>query len=147
MALSTYTSTVWTNTPKAVHIGSNSVSGQIMWTATSTVGDVAFLAKIPHGATIVDLIEDHSTGATAQALKFGLDRGVAAGGAGNRSIFIAAGAQATVNRRSVVGIPVTVSVSDTDANRYATLTAQVASGTTTTSLVVNFTVIYRTDGS
>lgn len=147
MALSTYTCTTWLNSPKAVEIGNSSVSGQLMWTATSTVGDVALLCKIPHGATIVDVIEDHSTGASSQALKFGLDRGAVGGGAGNRSCFIAAGAQATVNRRSVVGLPVTVSVSDLDTLRYASLVAQVASGTTTTSLVVNFTIVYRTDGT
>jgi hypothetical protein len=147
MALSTYTCTTWTNSPKAVEIGNSSVSGQVVWTATSTVGDVALLAKIPHGATIIDIIEDHSTGAAAQALSFGLDRGAVAGGGGNSSCFIASGAQATVNRKNVVGLPITVSVSDNDTNRWASLTAKVESGTTTTSLVVNFTIVYRTDGT
>src|SRR5690242_15437328 len=99
--MATYTATTWSNTPKAVEVGANSVSGQIKWTAASSVGDIAFLAKIPQGATIIDIIEDHSTGATTQALSFGLDRGAADGGTGNSSCFIASGAQATVNRKNV----------------------------------------------
>jgi hypothetical protein len=145
--MATYTSTLFAiNQPKAVHAGNQSVSGQIAWTAASSIGDVAFLCKIPHGATIVDVIEDHTTGATATALKFGLATGHPnAGGGASYSCFIAAGAQATVNRRSVLGLPVQVSVSDLDPNRYGIFTAKMASGTATTSLIVNFTVIYRMD--
>lgn len=147
MATATYTCTTWTNSPKAVEIGNSSVSGQLVWTATSTVGDIGFLARIPHGATIVDIIENHSTGASSQALSFGLGSGAVAGGGANASCFIASGAQATVNRTTVLGLPVTVSVSDLDTNRWATLLCKVESGTTTTSLVVNFTIVYRTDGT
>lgn len=148
MAVTTYTATTFANNvPKAIVAGNQSVSGQFMWTAASTVGDVLFCAKIPHGATIVDVIEDHSTGASAQALSFGMARGAAAGGGGNMSVFISSGAQGAVNRRSVVGLPLTVSVSDTDPLRYGEFACKVESGTTTTSLVVNFTIIYRTDGT
>src|SRR5438128_1841872 len=80
MALATYTSTVWANQqPKGIHVGDMSTSGQILWGATSTVGDVAFLCKIPHGAVIADFMEDHTTGATAQGIKFGFDRRKAKG--------------------------------------------------------------------
>lgn len=149
MATATYTSTVWANQqPKGVHTGEMSTSGQIVWTATSTVGDVAFLCKVPHGAFITELVEDHTTGASTQVLKFGFDRGVAAGGGGNRSCLIASGAQATVNRRSVNGFTgLQISVSDADPNRWVTLTAQVVSGTTTTSLFVNFILNFRADGN
>lgn len=145
MATATYTCTTWNNVPKAVHVGTVSVSGNLMWTATSTVADIGYLAKIPHGAKIVDFVEDHSTGATAQGLSFGFDRGIAAGGGANLSILIASGAQATKNRLSVIGLPPTISVSDLDPNKWVTLCAKVESGTTTTSLLINFTITYRTD--
>ena len=152
MATATYTSTVFNNAAKMHHIGNMTQSGQLLWGATSTVADIGFLCKIPHGAKIVDMYEYHSTGATAQALSFGLDRGVAAGGAGNASCFIASGAQATMNRLSLAASPntgngpITVSLSDLDPVRYAILTCKVESGTTTTSLFVNFSVTYRSDG-
>lgn len=149
MALATYTSTVWANQqPKGVHTGNMSAGGQIIWGATSTVGDVAFLCRVPHGASIVSLEEDHTTGATTQVLKFGFDRGIAAGGAGNRSCVATNCAQATVNRRNANGFSaLQISLSDADPVRYATLTAQVVSGTTTTSLIVNFTLTFRADGT
>jgi hypothetical protein len=148
MAVTTYTSTTFANSAmKAVHVANQSVSGQFVWGATSTVGDVAFLCKVPHGATVVDIIVDHSTGASTQALSYGLARGAAAGGGGNLSCFIASGAQGSVLRKTVVGLPVTVSVSDTDPLRYGEFACKVESGTTTTSLFVNFTIIYRSDGT
>lgn len=152
MATATYTSTVFDNTPKFSHIGDVTVTGQVAWTATSTVGDIGFLAKIPTGAKIVDFAEYHTTGASSQALSFGFDRGIAAGGAGNQSCLFSAGAQATMNRMSFASspnpgnAPITISLSDLDPVRYAILTAKVESGTTTTSLFVNFTLTYRFDG-
>lgn len=146
MAVTTYTSTLQTATPKAPHIGNCSVAVSFMWTAASTIGDVVFLAKIPQGARIIEFTEDHSTGATAQALSFGFDRGIAAGGAGNLSILIASGAQATKNRLSVLGLPPIISVSDGDPLRFAWLAGKVESGTTTTSLVVNAVLTYTMDG-
>lgn len=140
--MATYTSTVFANQqPKAVHVGNQSVSGQFVWTAVSSIGDVCFLAKIPNRATIVELIEDHSTGSTAQGVSFGYVVNASA----TYSAFISAGAQAAVNRRSVVGLPTQISVSDDGVVNYAILTAKMDSGTGTTSLVVNFTLTYRMD--
>ncbi len=154
MAVATYTCTIFNNAPKGVHAGTQSVSGTLAWGATSTVGDIGFLCKVPHGAKIVDLIEYHTTGAATQALSFGLDRGVANGGAGNLSCFIASGAQASTGNRLALGngptathkAPIQVSLSDLDPVRYAILCAKVESGTTTTSLFVSFTLSYRIDG-
>lgn len=147
MTVATYTSTLQTATPKAPHIGDCSVAINFIWPATSTVGDVLLMAKIPQGARILDLVEDHSTGATTQALSFGFDRGIAAGGAGNFSILIASGAQATKNRLSVLGLPPIISVSDADPQRFAWFACKVESGTTTTSLVVNAVLTYTMDGN
>lgn len=147
--MATYTASMFANTPKAIHIGNNSISGQYAYGATaSSNGDIIFLAKVPHGATVVGIEEDHSTGASTQALSFGFARGAAAGGGANFSCLIASGAQATVNRGNVLGLPVTVSVSDTDPKRYAELCAKVESGSATTSLVINLrALVYRTDGT
>ncbi len=155
MAFSVYTCSVFKGYPaKNNPVGGDvSVSGGVMFGATTSANDQVYLAKIPNGAVIVDIIEDHTSGATTQVLQFGLDRGVAAGGAGNLSCLISGGAQATVNRRNVLnanggpwGTQLTVSLSDLDPVRYAILIGSVVSGTTTTSVFVNFTIIYRTDG-
>ena len=152
MATATYTCTVFNAVPKYLHEGTVSLRGQVVWTATSTVGDIAFLAKVPHGAKILDFGEYHTTGATAQALSFGFGSGIAAGGGANLSCLIASGAQATMNRMSFAASPNTgngpiqISVSDLDPNRYAILEAKVESGSTTTSLFVNWLLTYYMDG-
>lgn len=146
MAVATYTSTTFANNqPKGVHVGNMSVSGQLIWGATSTVGDVGFLCKLPAGAMVVDIIVDHSTGATAQALDYGLASGGPAGSA-TFSCFTSALAQATVGRKTVLGVPAVVSLSANDPTGYGIFACKVASGTTTTSLIVNFTIVYRMDG-
>lgn len=146
MAVATYTCSAFLFQPKQVHVGVNPMSASLMWTATSTVGDVAFLCKVPHGAIITDFSERHSTGATATALDFGFSKGVAAGGGGNASILISGGAQATRNTWTMAGGPIRISVSDLDPVRYAILIAKVASGSTTTSLFLeNFSLSYRCD--
>lgn len=144
--MATYTSTVFANNqPKGVHAGVNSVSGQInLGSQASSNGDVLFLAKVPHGAKFVSIEVDHTTGATAQALSYGLASGGPAGSA-TFSCFIASGAQATQLRKTVLGVPADVSVSDNDPNRYGILAAKVESGSATTSLIVNFIFNYRMD--
>jgi hypothetical protein len=153
MATATYTSTVYKNNmAKFLPYGNATESGQVLWTATSTVGDIGFLCKVPHGAKIVDFYEYHSTGAATQTISFGFDKGIAAGGGGNLSCLGSGLAQATMNRLTLAASPNTgngpiqISLSDTDPIRYATLQAKVESGTTTTSLYVNFCLTYRFDG-
>ena len=144
--MATYTSTVFANNqPKAVHVGVNSVSGSINLGATaSSVGDIIFLAKIPNGAKFSYIEEDHTTGAAAQGISFGYASGGPAGSA-TFSMFIASGAQATINRRNVLGIPADCSLSANDPNSFGILACKVESGTATTSLIVNFLVSYRMD--
>lgn len=145
--MATYTSTVAANyPPKYVYAGDQSVSGQINLGATaSSAGDVLLLCKLPQGAVVVEVIENHTTGATAQGLSFGLGSGGASGGGASYSCYIASGAQATQNRLSVQGPPINISVSDSDPQRFAYFTAKVESGSATTSLIVNWTVLYRVD--
>ena len=142
-----YTATTYMNPAKEVHTGVNCVAVSYNFGAVSaSAGDVVLLAKIPHGARIVDFWEDHSTGATAHAVSFGLKTG-GPGGTATYSLLISAGAQATKNRLSIMGIPPNVSVSDADSNRFGILCAKVAeSGTATTSLIINAVCFYVTDG-
>lgn len=144
--MATYTSTVFANQqPKAVHVGVNSVSGSINLGATaSSVGDVIFLAKIPNGAKFVSIEEDHTTGGTAQGISFGYASGGPAGSA-TFSAFIASGAQATLNRKNVLGLPADCSLSANDPNSFGILACKIDSGTATTSLIVNFVFNYRMD--
>src|SRR5882724_4785087 len=140
MALSTSTNYNLGNI-KAVHIGNMSVSGSAVVPATAiapSVGDIVLLAKIPHGAVVVDFFEDHTCADTA-GLDFGFNTG------------IVAGAKSTFNRRNVVtagngGQGITISLSDLDQNRFAQLTAKVASGSLTSQVTINWTCIYRLDG-
>lgn len=147
MAVSTYTSTVYSNLPKQVHVGNVTVEGQI--NHSGTVGDILFLCKVPHGAKIVDMHEYHTSGQTAAAYSFGFDRGIAAGGGGNASILIASGAIATENRlsfanRTTAGMT-QISLSDTDPVRYAVFQAKAESGTFTISLSMAWSITYRID--
>lgn len=151
--MATYTANSYTlNPPKNLVSGDQSMSGQYNSAAqVVTSGDLIKLAKIPHGATVIAFTEDHSTGATQMALKFGFARiGAVAGDgsllAGQTSIIIASSNQAAKNRESVVGgLPLVVSVTDADPNRYADLIIKSAGTTPTTSLIVNWVVIYRMD--
>lgn len=153
MAVATYTSSVFKNgAPKFVQLGDIAVQGTAKWTAAGTVGDILFLAKIPHGARIVDFYEYHTNGQTAAALSFGFNKGIAAGGGANASCLLSAGALATMNRMTLAAspntgkTPVTISLSDADPIRYATLQAKAESGTLTISVVVSFCLVYRFDG-
>ena len=143
--MATLTATTFANQPKSVHVGVNSVSGTYNSGATAaSIGDVIFLAKIPNGAKFVSIQEDHTTGATALGVSFGLGSGGPAGSA-TYSCFIASGAQATNNRKNVLGIPADVSLSANDPNSYGILAAKVESGTGTTSLIINWIYNYRMD--
>ena len=147
MAVATYTCTVYEKSGggKNVHVGNQTISGKMQWTAAGTVGDILFLAKVPHGAQIVDFMEYHTNGQTAAAISFGFDRGIAAGGGGNASVLLASGAVATSNRLSAEVLPLQISLSDTDPLRYATLIGKAESGTFTISVSVRFTITYRMD--
>jgi hypothetical protein len=147
--MATITSTTFANyQPGGLHVGTMSKSGQVVVPATGTApsaGDVAFLCKIPHGAVIVDFMEDHTCADTI-GISFGLATGGPSGQA-TLSALISSGAKATFNRRNVVntGGGVTVSVSDNDPSRYGVLSAKIESGSLTASVTINWTVLYRYD--
>jgi hypothetical protein len=162
--MATYIAPSYTLNPvKAVHVGNQSQSGQYnSGSQTVTSADIVQIAKIPHGATLLYLTADHSTGATQCALKWGLQRqgGGTAGTllTGCTSMIVATANQAAKYRESVlppgvagggvnqgIGLPALVSVTDADPLRYATLVAVSAGTTPTTSLIINWAVTYRMD--
>jgi hypothetical protein len=155
MAVATYTSTVYAGFgPKQVHVGNVTVSGQYSNLSAATlvtVGDVILLAKIPHGAKIIDMQVDHTTNETALGIQYGLASGAVAGGGASYSCFSATLAKGTVSRITVQrpfgqGLQA-VSVSDNDPNRFAAFCATILSGTASTSFAINFQVTYTMDGT
>lgn len=148
MAVVTHTCTVYANTPKYSQIGNLTIAGKLEFNAT--LSDILFLAKVPHGAKIVDFMEYHTNGQTAAVIDFGFASGVAAGGGRNDSCLVSAGAVATNNRLSLATLPsnqpLQISVSDNDPARYAILQGKCVSGTFTISLTLNWQLTYRMDG-
>ena len=161
MAAGTYTSSVFTNSPvKGHHIGTNHVTGQFVSTAPSTpnsLGDVIFLAKIPHGAVVTDFAVDHSTSETTFGMKYGLASGTPSGGGASLSFYSASLATATVKTRYAGGTvqrtanlagaadPWRISCSDLDPNRYGIFAAKIATASASTTFIVNFSITYRMD--
>lgn len=151
MATATYTSSVFANQgPKQVHVGNVTVQGQYVGGATvHSLGDVIFLAKIPHGAKIVDMAVDHSTSETSLGVDYGLAKGGADQGAASLSIFTSVLAKGTIGRITVTrpsgSGPVTVSVSDSDPVRYGIFGCKPVAGSASTSFIVNFSITYRCD--
>ena len=158
MPVVTYTSSVFVNTPvKALHMGTNTVKGQYTSTAAGTVGDVVFLAKIPHGAVVLDFAVDHTTAETTFGMKYGLATGTPTGGGGSLSFFSPSLATATVKTRYTGGTiardaqrtaaadPWRISCSDLDPNRYGILAAKVGTASATTTYNINFSITYRMD--
>lgn len=150
MAATTYTSTVFVNNqPKANVTGNVTVAGQYAGSANSA-GDIIFLAKIPHGAIIVEFAVDHSTAETTFGMDYGMASGGSiAGGGADISQFASALAKATIirsnlQRAAAAPLP-TVSVADSSGVRYGIFGCKVGTASATTAWVVNFSVTYRCD--
>ena len=143
-----YTATTYMNPAKKMNSGVNVIAVQYAWGAvTGSIGDVVLLAKIPHGARIVDMWEDHTTAQTALAISFGLKTG-GPGGSATIALLGSALAKGTKNRIALgSGLVPLVSVSDASGDRFGVLQAQLASGSVTmVDAVINFNCMYITDG-
>ena len=153
MAALTLTCSVFDAQPKNVEEGVVSVSGQYTWSTSvpGTVGDIVFLAKIPHGAKFVDCYFDHTTGAaggSAFTMQYGFAKGGASGGAASYSAVCSAGNAGAVIRKTVLGVPADISCSDSDPNRWGILSAQIVANTSPTAVnALNFVYTYRCDGA
>lgn len=150
MAVATYTSTVFSNNqPKQLHVGDVTVAGQWVAAAAATVGDVVWLAKIPHGATIVEFAVDHSATVTTFAVDYGLASGTKSGGGAQLSIFASALANATIIRKNLQNVSgtdnVQISCSVSDPGRYGIFAAKIGTNSATNLPIINFSITYRND--
>ncbi len=138
MATLTATAAASTVQPRNVHAGLNSVSVQYNSSATalSDSATTVLMCKVPNGATIVDVLEYHTTGAATCPTDLGIQGSLAA--------FNSAGTKATVNRAST-GVPYKVSLSDDATNQFVYVTATPTHGTSTTSFKCNLSVVYAMD--
>jgi len=150
MALTITPSYFSNSVAKYLHEGMVSRSGTTLipdsTTSDPSAGDVVFLCKIPDQAVIVDFEEDH-TAADTVGIDFGLASGTDTGDATYSSL-IAAGAKATLNRRSVLNNSngVKCSLSASDPNGFGILAAKIASGSMTGTITIHWSVVYRCDG-
>ena len=151
MAL-TMTSSVFTNMqPKGPHVGVVTVRGTMNFpdatTTKPSVGDIAFLCKVPHGAVITDIRVEHTCADTI-GLDYGVATGTTIGGSASYSAFVSALAKGTISRMSALNTSAgfTISVSDADPNRYGIVSAKIASVSAATATVtIYFTVEYSYD--
>lgn len=125
-------------------------------TVISATGTTILLCKIPHGATVLDYLVHHSTGAATCPADFGYSVLNSAGTASaTLSMFGTQQAKATVNRTNKIaanaaytaGVPFKVSLSD-DVNqpRFAYFTGTFANSSASASLIVQGYVTYTMDG-
>lgn len=138
--MATLTATTYAKLPRANHTGVTSVSGSFNAGSTeiSASATTVFLCKVPHGATILDIYEHHTTGAATCPVDIGIDATLSA--------FVSQATQASVTRATVgANIPYTVSLSDDSVTQYSTIKATYTPGTATASLKCNFTVLYTMD--
>lgn len=143
--MATFTSSLYANSPKAVHVGVNCIAGQYNHAAnTASAGDIVWLCKIPHGAQIVDFAEDHTANASAFALSVGL--AAVDGGSATLSAVMGSSAEATANRSGAGLLPLVASCTAGAATRFLALTAKMdLPNTGTTSVIINFRVFYVLD--
>lgn len=148
--MATLTSTVYANNPvKSVHKGQVTVAGQWVAAAAGSTGDVVLLAKIPHGAIVVEFAVDHSATVTTFAVDYGLASGLKAGGGPQLSLFAAALATATIIRKNLqfaTGTDVLqISCSVSDPGRFGVFAAKIGTVSATNLPVINFSITYRND--
>lgn len=139
MATATFTTTAFNNPPRELFNGVNSVTASANLGATTASGaTVIFFAKVPKGATILDVIETHTSGAATCPADIGYD--------GTTSAFITAGTTANVNRAAVAAnIPLAIPAAGTTVTNYVKIIGTYTPGTATVSLKANCTVLFTLD--
>jgi len=142
MATATLTSTAAASgvPPRAVLAGLNSLSVQFDSGATSLSGaSTVYMAKIPSGATIVDVIQYHSSGAATCPMDIGISNAT-----GSLSAFASQATQGTATHAEK-GVPYDVDASQTVTAGYEILKCTTTAGTETANVKINLTVLYTMD--
>lgn len=128
--------------PRAVHAGVNSITVRYNSGATtiSPSATTIFLAKIPHGAVITEIVDYHTSGAATCPM----DIGIEVGSTNSLSAFATAATQGAVTR-AALGVPYVVSCSNDAVTQYGIVKGTVTPGTATASVKINLTVFYTMD--
>jgi hypothetical protein len=164
MAVGTYYADTISQPVRGIHAGMQAVTGAASTGATaSTVGDIVVLAKIPHGAIVMDVIVQHnSPSSVGQTFDYGIAYPTALDSSGRPATLTGTGSNASLiatavgqgamtrwtkaipNNTSFAASGQVISASDSAADnlRYACLIATNVSLTPTTSVQVVGTVIY-----
>lgn len=137
--MATLTATTFARDARSVENGVISVTGQYTaGAALEASAQTILLCKIPNRATIVDIIEHHTTGATSCPMDFGIDATLSA--------FSTQGTQGVINRLTVgANLGYQVSLSDDTTQNYAILKATPTLASSTTSFKLTYTVTYSMD--
>lgn len=137
MATLTSTAAAATGVVRANETGVTSITATFNdATEISPSATTILMVKVPHGATIIDVIGSVSSGAATCPFDLGIQ--------GNLSAFATAGTITSV-LRATKGIPYDVSVSDDAANQFIYVTATVTPGTATSAVEVKLTCNYTMD--
>lgn len=97
------------------------------------------MMKIPHGATVLDVIWDHTHGAATCPA----DVGISSGNLSTFATAIAKGAVAHATKPG--GVPYTVSKSDDAINQFDIINITPTPTSASTSFITNMTVLYTMD--
>ena len=124
--------------PRAVHAGVNSitVSFNSGATAISPSATTVLMAKIPSKATILDIIQQHSSGAGTCPMDVGVDTDLDA---------LTTAATTAVWSRATAGVPYRVDASGTVTAGFQYVKATVTPGTATASVKIDLTILYTMD--
>lgn len=139
----TFTATAYARPGRAVHAGVNSVtvefdSGGATVSGTASGATTVYMAKIPHGATILDVFGSHNIAADTCPTDVGIGSSVSA--------FISGATKAAITRAAVIAnIPYRVSVSDDATERFLPLKVTATPGTAAVNLIAKYTVLYTMD--
>jgi len=142
MAVTTATATTALAVARLIHSGVNSVSAKKVH--AGTVGDVVLMAKIPNRAEIVAVMGKITTAETAANATVGLASGGIA--ANTLSVFgsLASGTSPVFTTKGLDRI--TVSVTDTNADKFTYVAVSPSSATWTISATIDLTVFYVSPG-
>lgn len=141
MAL-TLTSTAYSQTPRSLHAGVESISFDYTTAAGVTLSasanaTVILGPRIPNGHSILAVMGSHSSGAATCPADIGIDATL--------SVFASQKAQGTNALAGATNVPYKVSVSDDAVNQWQTVKVSLTPGTDTTAVNAKYTVLYTRD--
>ena len=138
--MATLTASSFAKTPRSMPSGVISAFGTFNSGSTKmeASAQTVFMLKLPNRSQIIDVIEHHTTGATSAPTDIGIDASLSA--------LASQATQGIVNRVSIgQRTPYQVSISDDATANYGILKVTPTLASSTTSYIVNITVLYTMD--